>query len=389
MSEEQQIRLKEMIEWRRYLHQHPELSYKEYKTSCWLQEKIKNFGDFSIQLIGKTSFIATIEGEATGSKEVIAFRTDMDALPVQEETDLEFASVTPGVMHACGHDTHMAMLLGLAKYLGENKLAFSNKVKLICQSAEEIPPGGAIEIVKSGFLDDVSHIYGLHVFTGFPIGHIGIASGAITASQDIIELEIEGKGSHGATPELGIDPILVGSEIVNSVHHIVSRNISAFESAVISFGQFTSGDVFNIIPDRATLKGNVRTTNNQTRQLIKERVTQVISGICSANNANFKLDYTAGYSPVYNNEETTAIALSAVTKCLGESLVFEDPQQMVSEDFSEYSNRFPSCFMIVGGGLEKNGYPYMNHHPKFDIDETAMSNGLDVYLSLIKEHKNR
>ena len=389
MDDQKEEMLQEMIKWRRYLHAHPEISYQEFETSQWLQKKVLSFGQFKLQKVGETSFIAEIKGQSEGSKDVIAFRTDLDGLPVQEETGLAFASINHGVMHACGHDVHMAMILGLAKWLGSHQKLFSNTIKLIFQSAEEVPPGGAIEIVKSGVLADVSYLYGFHIFPNHPVGHIGIASGAITASQDIIELELKGKGSHGATPELGIDPILMGAELISSLHHIVSRNISAYESAVISFGQFTAGEIFNIIPDTAVIKGNVRTTNPAIRKLIKNRIHQVVEGVCLANNGRYQLAYLPGYSPVINHPVTTEIALSAAKEVMAEDFIFTNPQKMVSEDFSEYSKVCPSCFMILGGGLEADGFKYMNHHPKFIIDEAAMSNGLAVYLNLVMKHKER
>lgn len=378
--------LQQMINWRRFLHAHPELSYEECQTSKWLQEKVQTFGDYRIQKVGRTSFIATIDGCKVGSKEVLAFRTDMDGLPIQEETALSYQSIVPGVMHACGHDFHMAMLLGLAEVLGRNTADFSNRVKLVFQSAEEVPPGGGVELVNSGYLDDVDFIYGFHIFPNHPVGHVGIASGAVTASQDIIELEINGRGSHGATPELSIDPIAIGAQLINSLNQIVSRNISPFESAVISFGQFSSGDIFNIIPDRAVLKGNVRTTKDQVRALVKQRVEEVVKGICQANHADYQLNYLQGYGPVINDLKATAMAERAVKQALGVANLFSNPQKMVSEDFSEYTARFQGCFMILGGGEACDGYRYMNHHPKFIADERAMLAGLQVYLQLIEEH---
>lgn len=378
--------LENMIAWRRYLHAHPELSYKEYNTSQWLQNLVSSFGEYQIKQVGKTSFVAVIDGHKSGTKEVLAFRTDMDALPIEEETGLSFASTVPGVMHACGHDAHMAMLLGLAEWLGHNQEAFSNRVVLIFQSAEEVPPGGAVEMVQSGVLDEVAFVYGFHVFPHHPVGHIGIAEGAITASQDIIELEVFGKGTHGATPECGVDPILVGSELISSLHHIVSRNISAYHSAVLSFGEFHSGDIFNIIPDKAVIKGNVRTTDPEIRTLIKARVHEVVSGICQAHNAQYALNYIKGYSPVINDSKATEMAYGSALKSVGEPAIFSNPQKMVSEDFSEYTDRYTGCFMILGGGIEEDGYRYMNHHPKFDIDEKAMASGLAMYIQLVKDH---
>lgn len=372
--------LQKMKEWRRYLHAHPEVSYQEYQTSQWLQAQLRLLGDYQIQTVGETSFIATITGQLK-SKKVLAFRTDIDALPIQEETGLAFESLNNGVMHACGHDVHMAMLLGLADLLGRNPQTYST-VKLIFQSAEEVPPGGAVELVNSGYLDDVDYVYGFHIFPNHPVGQIGIVSGPLTASQDIIDLTIEGRGTHGATPELGIDPILIGADIINSLHHIVSRNISPFEPAVISFGQFNAGDMFNIIPDKARLQGNVRTASPEVRTLIKQRVEAVVAGVCQSHGANYQLAYRQGYGPVINHPQATEMAYQAASRALGENAIFTNPQKMVSEDFSEYTKRFKGCFMILGGGQGER-YGYMNHHPKFMIDEEAMLAGLKVYGALI------
>lgn len=377
--------LNSMISWRRYLHENPELSYKEFRTSCWLQEQIRALGHFEIKLVGDVSFVATIKGQKNGKQNTLAFRADMDALPVNEETGLPFASRTGGVMHACGHDVHMAIVLGLAKLLSENITSFSSKVHLVFQSAEEIPPGGAREIVSSGVLDGTDAIFGFHIFPFIPVGHIGVSAGAMTASHDIIELEIYGRGGHGAIPELSKDPILIGSEIVTNAHHIVSRNVSPFDRAVVSFGQFNSGENFNIIPDTAYLKGNIRTSSLAVRAKVLDRFSRLVAGICHAYEVEYNLRLIKGYEPVINDGGITAIVHEVVKDALGSKYLISNPQKMVSEDFFAYTNRFPGCFMILGGGEECDGYAYMNHHPKFTIDEQAMFNGLTIYLELVRK----
>lgn len=382
MNDEKQM-LNNMIKWRRYLHQNPELSNQEYRTSQWLQTQISDMGNFKITTIGENSFIAEISGKKCGSKEAMAFRADMDALPVKEETGLAFASLNPEVMHACGHDGHMAILLGLADFLAKNRQLFSAKIKLIFQAAEEIPPGGAQEIMDSGKINDVRKIYGFHIFPGHPAGNVGISAGSVTASQDIFKINVSGKGTHGANPEKGIDSILVASEIVSSINHIVSRSISAFENAVVSFGQIHAGSVFNIIPDAAFMEGNLRTTNLNTRETVKKKMIQVAQGVASAYGAFAEIVFEEGYDPVVNDALCAKIAYQAAKKAIGEQNIFSNAQKMVSEDFSVYTKRLKGCFMILGGGEEKLGYAYMNHHPKFDFDERALLSALKVYIQII------
>jgi amidohydrolase len=372
-----------MIKWRRYLHQYPEVSFQEYKTSNWLIEKILSLNSFNIKQIGKTSFIAEINGSLPGNCETLAFRADIDALPVSEETGLPFSSKNDDVMHACGHDGHMAVLLGLAHFLVDNQSQYSGKIKLIFQAAEEIPPGGAYEIISSGAIQDVKKIFGIHIFPGHPVGHIGIHDGPITASQDVFRIHVKGKGTHGAEPEKGIDTILVTSEIINSVNHIISRNVSAFDSAVISIGQVHSGKVFNVIPSEAVIEGNIRTTNNEVRKVLKKRMLEVTKGIASSYGASANVEFTKGYDPVINDEKCTEIALEAAKEAVGGNNIFFRPQKMISEDFSEYTKVIKGCFLIVGGGEEQFGYTFMNHHPKFDFDERALLAALKVYIQIV------
>lgn len=371
-----------MKEWRAKLHQLPELSYHELHTSKLLKDFIAELNAFKIQEIGPYSFVASIKGLKVGEYTTKAFRTEMDALPVEEDTSLEFASKNKGVMHACGHDGHMAIVLGLAKYLAENQNKFGGKIKLIFQSAEEIPPGGAIEIVNSGVLRDVDDIYGFHLFPYHPVGDVGIVSGPVTASQDIFRIQIRGKGTHGAYPEKGVDTILVAAQIINSINHITSRNISAFDNAIVSLGQVHSGEVFNVIPDTAFLEGNIRTTSSSIRHLVKQNIIRVVEGIAKSYGATAEVLFQQGYSPVVNAQSSTDKAEHSGKKVLGNRRIFTNARKMVSEDFSAYTDNLNGCFMILGGGIPEDGYRYMNHHPKFNFDERALLSGLKIFIDL-------
>lgn len=378
----------QMVKWRRYLHQNPELSFKELNTSKWLKETLIGMKNFTIISIGKISFVAEIDGlKESNTESTLAFRTEMDALPIQEKTELAFSSRCDGVMHACGHDGHMAILLGFAKYLSENRCRFSQKIKLVFQSAEEIPPGGAKLISESGVLNDVDEIYAFHIFPNHPAGSISISEGVATASQDIFRVNITGKGTHGAYPEKGIDPILVASEIISSLNHIVSRSISSFDTAVISVGQVHSGQVFNVIPDTAFIEGNIRTFSSDARKTIKERIQSIITGISKAYDAKAEVEFKKGYNPVINNQKCVMIAEIAAKRAVGESNVFHNARKMVSEDFSAYTDFLKGCFMILGGG-ETEQFSYMNHHPKFDFCEKTMVNGLLTYVDIVTDGGN-
>lgn len=387
MIKDDKKRLNQMIQWRRHLHEYPEVSYKEFDTSRWLQDTIEKIGGFTIEKIGATSFIATIHGGGTRDVATIAFRSDIDALPVQEETGLPFASKNAGVMHACGHDAHMAMLLGLAQYLSEHQQEISGDVKLVFQAAEEIPPGGAREIVASGALKDVHEIYGFHIFPGHPVGHIGIQAGPLTAAQDVFRIILKGKGTHGAYPELGNDVILAAAGVVTDVNHIISRSISSFDNAVISFGQIHAGDVFNVIPGECFMEGNIRTIDSGDRQTIHKRLVQIVNGVANAYGVNVDVQVMPGYDPVINDGHCTKNAENAAIHAIGETHIFHEAKKMVSEDFAAYTKALPGCFMILGGGEVQMGYGYMNHHPRFNFDEQALLAGLKVDIELIKQRE--
>ena len=378
---EEKISIEQIIKWRRYLHEHPELSFKEVETAKYIYNELSKFPNLTLSTPTENSVVAILKGNNPGK--TIALRADIDGLPIIEEADVDFKSQNHGVMHACGHDTHTAMLLGAVKYLSQIPEKLAGTVKFIFQPAEECPPGGAKCIVEAGIIDDVDFIFGLHIFPKIETGYIGIADGPLTASADIFEINIQGKGSHGSMPELSTDPILTGVEIVNNLNNIVSRNISPMDNAVISIGQFISGEVHNIIPDTANIKGTVRANNNKTRLFLKKRIEEVVEHVCTMYGATYNLEYNFGYSSVINNSEATEIVRNSAKKIVGEQGIFVSPQIMVGEDFSAYTDVTKGAFFILGGGSNENGYKYINHNPNFIIDEKALTIGALMHIQIV------
>lgn len=313
----------------------------------------------------------------------IALRADIDALPITEEADVEFKSENPGVMHACGHDTHTAMLLGAVDTLVKMQDDLSGTVKFIFQHAEELPPGGAVELVRAGVMDDVDMVFGLHIFPMIPTGMIGISPGAFSSASDIATLLIKGKGAHGSMPDLAVDPILIGSEIVVNLNHIISRNVSPLANSVISVGAFHSGTVANIIPDTAQLELTIRNNDPKVREFVKNRMEEVIAGVCKMYGAEYEFDYTYGYDAVINDEKAVELVKEAALKTVGEENFFLMSPMMGGEDFSAYTQIRPGAFFVLGGGSADDGYRYINHHPKFKIDEDCFSSGAAMHVQLI------
>lgn len=376
------IPTEEIIKWRRHLHQNPELSFKEYNTSQFIFDTLSSFPNLDITRPTETSVVATLVGGA-GEGKTIALRADIDALPIVEEAEVSFKSKNDGVMHACGHDTHTAMLLGAASVLSHMKDKLAGTVKFIFQHAEEQVPGGAQQLVDAGILENTDEIYGIHIIPNLEAGSLGVTSGFATTAADGFFLKIQGKGSHASTPELSIDPIVVGSEIVMALQSVVSRSVKPSEMAVLSIGEFQSGQAPNIIADTAKLSCSIRTTSEEVRELMEKRVKAIIEHITAAHGATYDLDYVRGYSALYNSPELAKKAKAAAIKALGEELVYDAPMLMASEDFSAYTKVIPGCFLWLGGGKAEQGCGYMNHHPKFNIMEESLINGTKVEVQLV------
>ncbi len=369
-------------EWFHDLHQHPELSHQEYKTAEYIHQALEKIGVDEIVRPTPTSLIATIQGHAPGK--TVMFRADIDALPITEETGLPFASKNPGVMHACGHDTHTSILLGTAEVLTQLRNEFAGTVKLLFQHAEEVFPSGAKEIVESGALDGISAGFGMHILIGYPAGSIGIVpKGHVSSNTDFFDIKIRGKGTHASTPHMGIDPIVIAAEIVLTLQTIVSRSIAPDETAVVTIGAIQAGTANNIIPDTASLKGNVRTINPENRAFIRKRVETIVRSICDAHGADLDFEYQYGIGMMVNDPELSALAKNACLKVINPEMVHDAKPMLGSEDFSYYCDEFPCCYFFFSGGGEESGCIYTTHHPKFHIVEEVLPLGTLAQVQIL------
>ncbi|GGG02680.1 M20 metallopeptidase family protein [Pontibacter amylolyticus] len=377
------IPAEDVITWRRHIHQNPELSFNEENTGKYVEEVLKSFPNIEVIRPAKTSVIGILKGAKPGK--TVAFRADMDALPMQEETDLPFKSKAENVMHSCGHDAHTAVLLGTAATLSKMQNQLKGTVYFIFQHAEESPPGGAIDIINSGALKGVDAFFGMHVLPNFPAGHVGILPvGAASTAQDVFHLNIIGKGSHGSMPHLGIDPIVVGAAIVSALQSVVSRNVEPGEMTVVTIGKFQSGDAFNVIADRAELAASIRTTTDKTRKQVEERIKEIIDNITKAYGATYELEYVPTYPAIQNDEALNAHARKSAVGILGKEQVFDAPMMTASEDFAYYRKIAPVSFMTLGIG---DGAA--NHNPKFTVDESALQNGVKAQVQIILDYLNK
>lgn len=362
-----------MIEIRRYLHEHPELSFEEEETARYIEEFYKEvpIDSLASHIGGQHGVLATIKGGKPGK--TIALRADFDALPIQEETGLSFASKTEGVMHACGHDAHTAYMLVLAETLAEIKEQLSGTIKILHQPAEEKSPGGALTIIQSGVLEDVEVILGIHVMTNMETGKIYFRAGNTQSGNANFTLRIQGKGGHGSSPHLSNDAIVAGSAFVVQIQTIVSRRINPFDMAVVSIGSFDGKGAANVIKDSVTLEGNVRYMSDEARDIIQKEVTRFAKGLEESYGVTAALHYTNDY-PVLCNDPAVTGQVSDAVKQAGIREVLEVAEclpQPPSEDFARYLQIKPGCFFYVGA-MPANGSSYPHHHPKFEIDERSL-----------------
>jgi len=375
----------EIIKLRRYFHANPEISWEEIQTTKKIVEILKEMG-FSISQVGFGGVKSGVIAEITGTKNnpCIALRADIDALPIKEETDLSFAS-TNNYMHACGHDCHIAMLLGAARILTEIKNHLKGRVRLIFQPAEEHGiKSGALTMIKEGALENVNAIAGLHITSTLPTGKVFYRKGPFMASGDGWYLTIKGKGGHGAYPELSIDPTIAASKIVMAFNTVVSREIDPKETAVVSLGSIqTNSNVFNIIPDSVTMNGTVRAFNPSLQDYIEKALHRIVEGECLSSRCKAKFDYKRYYPSAINDSDMISMAMNDVaTKFVGKNNVEEGQLRMGSEDFSFYGQYIPAAFFFLGGGNPKKGINFPHHHPKFQIDEDVLKNGSAIMAGI-------
>lgn len=371
----------DVIRWRRYLHQHPELSFHEHKTSQFVYETLQSFGGLDVSRPTATSVMARLIGRQPGP--VVALRADMDALPIQEENTFAFTSQNKGVMHACGHDGHTAILLGTAKALVRLQEHVQGEIRFLFQHAEETWPGGAQEMVQAGAMDGVDAVFGIHLWASLDIGKVGIVYGPMMASMDKFTLIIQGKGGHAALPHQTIDSIAVGSQVVTNLQHIVSRNTDPLEHTVLSVTQFVAGTTFNVIPDSVQIRGTVRTLNQSVRQSLPVLMERVIKGVTEAHGATYDLQYVFGYHPVVNHEQTTRIVEETVLDIFSEEALDKMKPNMAGEDFSAFQQEAPGTFFYIGAGNKEKGIMYPHHHPRFTVDEDALETGVKMFVHTV------
>ncbi|UIO41222.1 amidohydrolase [Brevibacillus brevis] len=367
--------LKEMepqiISWRRHLHQHPELSFQEEKTPALIAEILRGLHFDEVRTgVGGRGVIGVLRGGRPGK--VVALRADFDALPIQDQKDVPYKSTVPGVMHACGHDAHTSQLLGLASVLAAHREQFAGEIRFVFQHAEEENPGGATQMVQDGAVDGVDAIFGVHLWSMFPVGKVFISAGPLMANTDDFSIEIKGKGGHGAVPEETVDSIVIGSQIVGHLQTIASRNVSPLESVVVTVGTFHGGDSTNIIADSCRLTGTVRSFLPGVRDRAEQRLTEIAEGSAAMMGGSATVVYERGYPAVINYEKETAIAWEAAIAAFGAGRVESMKPLMGGEDFSYYLEKVPGAYLFVGAGNPEKLATYPHHHPRFDIDEDAM-----------------
>jgi amidohydrolase len=371
----------EIAAWRRDFHQNPELLFEVHRTAGAVAGKLKEFGcDEVVTGLGRTGVVGVIKGKRGSSGKVIGLRADMDALPLQEGTDLPYKSKVRGKMHACGHDGHTAMLLGAAKYLAETR-NFDGTAVMIFQPAEE-GGGGGQEMLKDGLMErfGVQEVYGLHNMPGIPIGHFAIRPGAMMAAADRFDIVIDGKGGHAARPHECVDTLLVACQVVNALQSVASRNVDPLESAVVSVCSFKAGDAYNIIPQTAKLMGTVRTLTDPVRDLCEERIKVVVQAICAAYGATAVVDYRRGYPVTSNHPEQAAFMAKVAADVGGERAVDTGIVPLMgAEDFSYMLEERPGAYIFMGNG-DSAGV----HHPKYDFNDEAIPYGVSLWAKIIE-----
>jgi amidohydrolase len=371
--------IEEIVAWRHDFHRHPELQYEVHRTAGIVAEKLAEFGcDQVVSGIGRTGVVGLIHGSAGAGGPVIGLRADMDALPIMEETGCSYASQTAGLMHACGHDGHTAMLLGAAKYLAATRRS-AGSVAVIFQPAEE-GGGGANEMVKDGLLErfGITQVYGMHNMPGLAAGTFGMRTGPIMAAADRFRIEIDGRGGDAARPHDCIDPILVGAQIVSAAHSIVARNVDPLNSAVLSFGAFNAGFTDNVIPNVALLKGTVRTLNGEVQDLMERRLGEVVDLTARTFGATARLHYLRDYPVTVNAGANVDIAFAAAAAVAGAQNVDRDVAPMMgSEDFAFMLQKRPGAYIFLGQGKTAG-----LHHPKYDFNDDVIPAGVSYWIEL-------
>lgn len=363
-----------LIEIRRHLHAHPELSGEEHQTSAYIAGVLSSCGLRVTEAVGKTGVVGELPGSGS-DRRTLAIRTDMDALPIQENLPLEFTSANPGIMHACGHDVHSTLGMGTAMVLSQLSQRMPGNVRFLFQPAEEIAQG-AKWMVKDGAMENVDAIYGVHVFPSIPSRRVGIRYGALTSAADELEITILGESGHGARPHQAVDAIWIASQVIVNLQQAISRTQNPLHPIVLSIGKIEGGRAHNVIADRVQMMGTVRSLHPDSHASLPQWIENIVSGVCQTYGAKYKVDYRRGVPSVHNDKNLTQIIEAATREAWGDSSVQILPEPSLgAEDFSVYLDKVPGCMFRLGvGHHDRTNYPL--HHPKFEVDEDAILTGV-------------
>ena len=372
-----------VLEWRRDFHRNPEVAFQEKRTASVIRQYLENLG-IPVTECAETGLRGVLQGDPGGK--TVALRADMDALPLKEEGDKEYISQNPEAAHCCGHDGHMAILMGAVKLLSERKSEFKGNVIFLFQPSEERIPGGAKRMIEEGALEGVDTIFGLHLWVPLPTGAVGVVKGPMMAQPDAFTIIVRGKGGHGSMPHQTVDPILVASQIVVNAQSIVSRNMDPLKPAVVSFGTIEGGTIYNIIPGEVRLTGTVRSFEPEIKNIAKKRIEEIAEGTAKAMGASVEFSYEEGYPPLVNDETMANFVLDVAKRTLGKDKVVDIDPVMGGEDFAYFLEKVPGAFLFLGAG---DGMDFPHHHPAFDIDENVLPQGVLLMTSLALEYLNQ
>ena len=373
----------QVVEWRRDFHRNPEVAFQEKRTASVIRQYLENLG-IPVTECAETGLRGVLQGDPGGK--TVALRADMDALPLKEEGDKEYISQNPEAAHCCGHDGHMAILMGAVKLLSERKNEFKGNVIFLFQPSEERIPGGAKRMIEEGALEGVDTIFGLHLWVPLPTGAVGVVKGPMMAQPDAFTIIVRGKGGHGSMPHQTVDPILVASQIVVNAQSIVSRNMDPLKPAVVSFGTIEGGTIYNIIPGEVRLTGTVRSFEPEIKNIAKKRIEEIAEGTAKAMGASVEFSYEEGYPPLVNDETMANFVLDVAKRTLGKDKVVDIDPVMGGEDFAYFLEKVPGAFLFLGAG---DGMDFPHHHPAFDIDENVLPQGVLLMTSLALEYLNQ
>ena len=371
--------LQDLVDVRRDLHAHPETAFQEVRTSGFVAGRLRALGLEVKTGVGRTGVLATVKGGAAGR--TVLLRADMDALPIQEENQVPYRSTHDGAMHACGHDCHTSILLGVASSLARDAKSLRGAVKLCFQPAEE-NGGGAIEMIRDGALENPAPeaAFGLHVWQDLDLGKVGVTPGPFMAAVDEFHVTVSGVGAHAAMPHLGVDPVVCLSQMVSALQNIASREADPFQEVVVSVTQIKAGTAFNIIPEMAWMNGTVRVFDRELWETLPGRFERFVRGIAQAFGCEIEIKYQRHNGPTINDPKMAALARTVACEVVGEENVVEDIRTMGGEDFSAFLQKMPGCFIAIGSRNESRGLIYGHHHPRFDVDEQCLEIGAEILL---------